>query len=219
MQYGIADNVFGRQCQCQCPHDEKYWIWYSNSKWGHLKIKAILQHSRCLPLLYVTNLHRKKFPGIFFLETESPLWGFWAHKPFCVPHFLFLGNKREPSWASLSSKGQVQTIANQGREGYRDKEGEIKKQGSSLGARSWFFFKGYMKQYIWVLLQKQKYPINENQRGRPPELDLGPLNTNFEEEQKQLASNLILSSGPIFYTQTVKQLPILSQRRTQSLGQ
>ena len=33
------------------------------------------------------------------------LWGSWAHKPFCVSHFLFLGNKLQPPGPSPSSKG------------------------------------------------------------------------------------------------------------------
>ena len=42
----------------------------------------------------------------------------WAREPFCVPpHFLFLGNKHQPPGPSLSSKGQVQTVALRGRAG------------------------------------------------------------------------------------------------------
>ena len=52
---------------------------------------------------------------------------------------------------------------------------------------------------------------------RTTELVLGPLNTNSEEENK-LASNLILTCGPIFCAQTLKPLPNLSQGRAQSLG-
>ena len=61
-----------------------------------------------------------------------------------------------------------------------------------------------------------KPSTNESMRGGPPEPVLGPLNTNFEEEWK-LASTLILISGPIFYSQTIKPLPFLSQGRAQSL--
>ena len=51
------------------------------------------------------------------LKPSRTLWGSWAQKSFCVPHFLFVRNRLQPPWPSLSSKGQVQTVANQGREG------------------------------------------------------------------------------------------------------
>ena len=37
--------------------------------------------------------------------------------PLCVPHFLFVGNMLQPPRPSLSSRGQIQTVANQGSEG------------------------------------------------------------------------------------------------------
>ena len=40
------------------------------------------------------------------LKPSSALWGSWAHEPFCVPNFLFLGSKLQPPWPTLSSKGQ-----------------------------------------------------------------------------------------------------------------
>ena len=55
-------------------------------------------------------------------ETKQGPVGSWAHKSFCVPHFLFLWNELQPPLPSLSSKGQVQTIANQGREGMQRPE-------------------------------------------------------------------------------------------------
>ena len=51
------------------------------------------------------------------MKPSRMLLGSWARKPFCVPRFLFVGNRLQPPWPSLSSKGQVQTVANQGREG------------------------------------------------------------------------------------------------------
>ena len=36
---------------------------------------------------------------------------------FCVPHFLFVGKKLQPPRPSLSTNGQIQTVAYQGREG------------------------------------------------------------------------------------------------------
>ena len=51
------------------------------------------------------------------VETRHGLWGSWAQKSFCVPHFLFLGNG--PCSATLTFLEfleQVQTVADQGRE-------------------------------------------------------------------------------------------------------
>ena len=62
-----------------------------------------------------------------------------------------------------------------------------------------------------------KPPTHETQRAGPLEPVLGPLNTNSEGERK-LPSTLILICGPIFCFQTIKPLPILSQRRAQTLG-
>ena len=42
--------------------------------------------------------------------------GSWALKLFCVLHFLFIRNSLQPPWSSLSSREQVQRVANQGRE-------------------------------------------------------------------------------------------------------
>ena len=50
------------------------------------------------------------------VETEQGPAGLVAHKIFCVPHFLFLGNGLLPPWHSLSSKKQVQMVTNQRRE-------------------------------------------------------------------------------------------------------
>ena len=50
-------------------------------------------------------------------ETEQDTVGVLAPDPFYVPCFLFVGNRLQPSWPSLRSKRQVQTVANQGREG------------------------------------------------------------------------------------------------------
>ena len=53
-------------------------------------------------------------------KNQKPYWnraGPPGHQPFCVPHFSFLGNKLQPPQPSLSFNGQIQTVANQGREG------------------------------------------------------------------------------------------------------
>ena len=49
------------------------------------------------------------------MKLSRTLWGSW--EPFCVPHFLFLGNRPQPPWPSLSSTGQIPTATNRGREG------------------------------------------------------------------------------------------------------
>ena len=51
------------------------------------------------------------------LKPSRTLWGSWARKPFWVPRSLFVGNSLQPPGSSLSPKGQIQTVANQGREG------------------------------------------------------------------------------------------------------
>ena len=54
--------------------------------------------------------------GVLLKPRRTP-WGFWAGKPFSVSHFLFVGNRLQPPKPSLSSKSQVQTVANLGRQG------------------------------------------------------------------------------------------------------
>ena len=51
------------------------------------------------------------------VKSRRTLWGSWAQKPFRVPSFLLVGNRLQPPGPSLSSKGQIWTVANQGREG------------------------------------------------------------------------------------------------------
>ena len=56
-------------------------------------------------------------------------WGSWVQKPLCGLCFLFRGNRLiQPPRPSLSSRGQVQMVANQGRGRCREKGGRIKKQ-------------------------------------------------------------------------------------------
>ena len=61
-------------------------------------------------------------------ETERDSVVSWAQKPFCVPPNLFVGNRLETPGSSLSSKGQIQTVANQGSEGMQRQGGRVKKQ-------------------------------------------------------------------------------------------
>ena len=49
-------------------------------------------------------------------ETEG-LCGAPGNGSLSVPHFLFVGNRLQPPWPFLSSKGQIQTVGNQGAEG------------------------------------------------------------------------------------------------------
>ena len=51
------------------------------------------------------------------VKLSRTLWGSWAWKPFRVPCSLFVENTFQPPRTSLSPKGQIQTVANQGREG------------------------------------------------------------------------------------------------------
>ena len=53
-------------------------------------------------------------------------------RTLCVPNLLFVGNRLETSWPSLSSKGQIQAVANQGKE-CKDKGGEPRKTSAALG--------------------------------------------------------------------------------------
>ena len=55
-------------------------------------------------------------------KPSRTLWGSWAWTLFCVPCFLIVGNRLQSPRPSQSSKGQFQTVANQGRE-------EMLKQG------------------------------------------------------------------------------------------
>ena len=85
------------------------------------------------------------------MKLSRTLWGCWARKRFCVS--LFLLNKEQPPWPFLSSKGQVQTVANQRREG-------MQRQGRSNSetiVRPWGRVlvpsQGTHRQYLWALLQ------------------------------------------------------------------
>ena len=55
---------------------------------------------------------------LMLLKLRRILWDPLGYKKlFCVPHFLFAGKGLLPPRPSLRFKGQVQTVANQGREG------------------------------------------------------------------------------------------------------
>ena len=73
------------------------------------------------------------------LKPGRTLWGSQAQKPFCVPCFLFVGNRLQPPQPSLSSKWQVQTVANQEKEETQKQErrailgAQLKGQVSKFG--------------------------------------------------------------------------------------
>ena len=93
-----------------------------------------------LPPVYVNHLDLSVLPPEYFsdspllpcliLKLSRALRGSWAQKPFCVPHFLFVGNKLHP--ASLTfPEFQIsrfkQLLIREGRE-CRNKGGTVKKQ-------------------------------------------------------------------------------------------
>ena len=59
--------------------------------------------------------------------------GSWALKPFCVLHFLYIRNRLQPPWSSLSWKAQVKTVPNQGREGIQRQREQSKNNITALG--------------------------------------------------------------------------------------
>ena len=73
------------------------------------------------------------------MKLSRTLWGSWAWKPFCVPHFLFLGNRPQPPWPSLSSKGQIPTATNHGREGRQRQGRSGQKTIVQPWSGSWFY--------------------------------------------------------------------------------
>ena len=40
------------------------------------------------------------------MKPSRTMWDSWAHKPFCAPHFLFLGNKLQPSCSNSCKAGE-----------------------------------------------------------------------------------------------------------------
>ena len=59
--------------------------------------------------------------------------GLLGKKPFCIPHFLFLGNKLQLPCPFLSSKRKVQTVANYGREWIAEaREEQSRNNGAAL---------------------------------------------------------------------------------------
>ena len=141
------------------------------------------------------------------LKPSRALWGSWAHKPFCIPQVLFLGNKLQLPRPSLSSKGQVETVANQGREGLQrpGRGGAVQKQ----------------RTYPWVLQNQnpqQMEDVNEAFFVERRPLTTRPLNTMLWKRCK-LASTLIFICGPTFHSPNYKvtSQSLLRGGREQSL--
>ena len=136
----------------------------------------------------------------------------WAHKPFCVPRFFFLGNKLQPPWPSLSSKGQVQTVANQGREGMQSPGRssqetivQLWEQGLGLSLRNLNnsiceSFRRTKTSNKWKMLMKLLYSRKKSTR---------PLNTSFENNAS-LPLPWSLSATLFFTPQTIKPPPSIS---------
>ena len=63
--------------------------------------------------------------------------GIPGHWKLSVPRFLFVGNKLQPLWPSLASKGQIQTVASRGGEGMqrRGRSSQETTLGQSKGTR------------------------------------------------------------------------------------
>ena len=83
----------------------------------YVKFKIRLNSSMVLEIRTVDTFKEK-------LKTRRTLWGFQARKPFCLPVFIWV--RLQPPWPSLSSKGQIRTVANQGRSSQETTWGQIK---------------------------------------------------------------------------------------------
>ena len=58
------------------------------------------------------------FSSLTMSETEQdPVENSWVQKHFHVPHLLFVEKRFQSPRPSLSSKGQIQAVTNQGSEG------------------------------------------------------------------------------------------------------
>ena len=131
-----------------------------------------------------------------------------GHKSFCVPHFLFLGRVLQPLWPSLSSKGQVHTGADWGREKMQIPGGAVGEPRVQPGGRSWFLFKGCAEPYLWVLLQNHNPQQMETREEDPQNSSWGHwIQTLKRTESLHLPWSL---SVALFSTpQTIKPLPNL----------
>ena len=60
------------------------------------------------------------------MKPSKTLWGSWVQEPFCVPHFLFVGNKLQPSVNSkyIETHFGIFALKYFFSEGMENKEGE-----------------------------------------------------------------------------------------------
>ena len=65
-------------------------------------------------------------------ETGQDLLALLGTEPFC-PYFLFVGNRLQPPWPSLSSKGEIWTVVNQRKEGTEIREEQPRSNSVALG--------------------------------------------------------------------------------------
>ena len=100
-----------------------------------------------------------------------------GHGSLSVPHLLFVGNRLQPPWPSLSSKGQVQTVANQGREGDAEtREEQSRNDSAALGQGPSSTLRDTHNN-VFELFTELKLPINgicqhSSFQRRPPEARL-----------------------------------------------
>ena len=87
--------------------------------------------------------------GTFPLIRCRAPWGSQAQGLSGLP-FLWLQQTAflYPPWPSLSCKGQIQAVVNEGRAGMRDQGETVKRH---LGARPCYPIKGYTQQYLWAV--------------------------------------------------------------------
>ena len=69
------------------------------------------------------------------LKLSRTLWGLPWYKSLSVSCFLFAGKRFQPPRPSLSTKGQIQTVANQEREGMQSGAKEEQSRSNSTAIR------------------------------------------------------------------------------------
>ena len=139
-------------------------------------------------------------PFYLFIGTFSP-----------IPHFLLLRNKLQPPWPSLSPKGQIQTVPNQ-RPGRSSRETIVQPLAQGPGSSSKNIHNNPLSTSA-----EFKLPTNEKPKRRTTRTSPEATKNQLWRKKQASSSTLILFCGPIFYFQTIKPLPSLSQGRAQSL--
>ena len=98
---------------------------------GHQHLGLSLSYHICLKF-FIPKIKNFIPP----LKPSRTMWGSWAWKLFHVSHFLFVQYRLQPLWP-LSSKGQVQTVANRGMEEMQRQEEQVNRsvQGHDSASR------------------------------------------------------------------------------------